>query len=95
MMKLAKFWRDRDGVVAIEAAIIMPVVVILMAVTFEMGAAQMAKGAVVFATQQAAVVQSTGGDTNAIFAQYVAQRTIGESRTLRHTFPRVTNAVQT
>jgi hypothetical protein len=69
---IKRFTDARDGVVAVEAAIILPVLLVLMAVSFELGAMQLAKSAVVFATQQAATVQSTGGNPQTSFAQNVA-----------------------
>jgi hypothetical protein len=60
------------GVAAIEFAIVAPVLILLMAVSVTLGMMQMAKQAVIFATQQAAVVQSTGGTPATIFAQNVA-----------------------
>jgi Flp pilus assembly protein TadG len=69
---MRKLLRDNKGVAAIEFAIVAPVLIVLMAVSFTIGSMQMAKQAVMFATQQAAVVQSTGGDVQAIFAQNIA-----------------------
>jgi TadE-like protein len=69
---IKRFTDAGDGVVAVEAAIILPVLLVLMAVSFELGAMQLAKSAVVFATQQAATVQSTGGNPQTSFAGNVA-----------------------
>jgi TadE-like protein len=70
---IRRFTGADEGVVAIEAAIVLPVILVLMAVSFELGSMQLAKSAVVFATQQAAVVQSTGGNPQTSFAGNVAR----------------------
>ena len=69
---MRKLWTDKRGVAAIEFAIVAPVLILLMAVSVTLGMMQMAKQAVIFATQQAAVVQSTGGTPQTIFAANVA-----------------------
>jgi|SRR5579864_2365711 len=69
---MRKLLTDKRGVAAIEFAIVAPVLILLMAVTLTLAAMQMAKQAVMFATQQATVVQATGGDPQAIFARNVA-----------------------
>jgi hypothetical protein len=67
-----KITHDERGIAAVEFALVAPVLILLMAVSFTLGMMQMAKQAVMFATQQAAVVQSTGGTPQTIFAQNVA-----------------------
>lgn len=67
-----RFRRERDGVAAIEFAMVAPVLILMIAVSITLGMMTMAKQAVMFATQQAAVVQSTGGTPATIFAANVA-----------------------
>ena len=69
---MRKLWNDKQGIAAVEFAMVAPVLILLMAVSVTLGMMQMAKQAVMFATQQAAVVQSTGGTPQTIFAQNVA-----------------------
>jgi Flp pilus assembly protein TadG len=70
--KIRKLIADKSGSLAIEGAIIIPVFLLLTAISFELGLAQLGKQSLVWSTQQAATVQSTGGNPQTIFAANTA-----------------------
>jgi Flp pilus assembly protein TadG len=69
---MRRFWNDQKGVAAIEAAIILPVLVALTAVSVEIGMMQLSRQAVLYATQQAALMQASGGNPSDGFSANVA-----------------------
>jgi Flp pilus assembly pilin Flp len=66
-----RFARDQEGVVAIEAAILLPVLTLMFAVAFFAGLGTFYKGQLAFATQQASIASVNGADPQSIFASNI------------------------
>lgn len=67
-----RFIRDTRGVIAIEAVFVLPVFLALLAVSAELGLAQLGKQSLVYATQVAAQMQAHGQDYSGAFSTNVA-----------------------
>lgn len=64
---MKRFAKSEAGSIAIEAALIMPVFILLLAVSAEIGLAQFGKQALVYSVQVAAQQQAAGTDPAASF----------------------------